>query len=93
MVEGAAKPGAPDSDRQRESEATTGASSGLGLMLFAAYLVAYTGFVLVSAFSPSMLEATPLAGVNVAILYGMALIAGAFILAVGYAWALRRKTK
>ena len=67
--------------------------SRLGLALFTLYLAAYTGFVLLSAFAPSILEATPLAGVNIAILYGMGLIIGAFILALLYAWLLRRKAR
>ena len=55
-----------------------------GLWLFAAYLLIYGGFVGLAAFSPATLEATPLAGVNLAIWYGFGLILAALVLdAVG----------
>jgi uncharacterized membrane protein (DUF485 family) len=54
------------------------------LGLFALYLVLYAGFVLLNAFRPSLMEWTPLAGVNLAVLYGLGLIAAAFLLAVLY---------
>ena len=67
--------------------------SRLGLWLFAAYLSAYTLFVLLNVFSPRLMEAVPFAGVNLAILYGMALIGGAFVLALLYAFLLRRRER
>jgi uncharacterized membrane protein (DUF485 family) len=45
--------------------------------------------VLLAAFSPESMEATPLAGVNVAIWYGFGLIAAALVLALIYGWACR----
>lgn len=56
----------------------------LGLRLFMVYLVFYLGFMLLTAFFASTLESTPIAGVNLAILYGFALILGAFFLALLY---------
>lgn len=56
----------------------------LGLRLFMVYLVFYLGFMLVTAFSTSTMESKPIAGVNLAILYGFALILGAFFLALLY---------
>jgi uncharacterized membrane protein (DUF485 family) len=56
----------------------------LGLVLFFCYLACYTGFVLLNAFAPNWMEVTPFAGVNLAILYGLALIVFAFVLAVAY---------
>lgn len=56
----------------------------IGYILFAVYLVLYGGFVLINAFSPETMESTPFAGVNLAILYGFALIIGAFVLAMLY---------
>jgi uncharacterized membrane protein (DUF485 family) len=56
----------------------------LGLQLFCVYLALYGGFVLLAAFSPTTMEATPLAGINLAILYGFALIVGALIMALIY---------
>ena len=59
-------------------------SSRLGLVLFAIYLVLYSGFVLLNTFAPATMEATPWAGINVAILYGIGLIAAAVVLALIY---------
>jgi uncharacterized membrane protein (DUF485 family) len=57
-----------------------------GLGLFAAYLAAYGGFVALNAFSPETMRTPVYQGVNLAIVYGMGLIIGAFVLAVIYAW-------
>jgi uncharacterized membrane protein (DUF485 family) len=59
----------------------------LGLTLFAVYLALYTGFVLLAAFAPELMEVAPLAGVNVAIWYGFGLIVAAIVLALVYGWA------
>ncbi|MCA9056298.1 MAG: DUF485 domain-containing protein [Planctomycetaceae bacterium] len=56
----------------------------IGLILFAVYLLFYGGFVGLNAFSPETMESTPVAGVNLAILYGFALIIVAFVLALLY---------
>ncbi len=58
--------------------------SRLGLALFAIYLALYGGFVLLNTFAPATMEATPWAGINVAILYGFGLIIGAVLLALIY---------
>jgi uncharacterized membrane protein (DUF485 family) len=63
----------------------------LGLLLFAVYLLFYGGFVLLTVVSPESLEALPLAGVNLAIWYGFALIVAAFALALVYGWACRTR--
>jgi uncharacterized membrane protein (DUF485 family) len=60
-----------------------------GLWLFAIYLAFYIAFVLLNAVGRSTM-ATKIAGVNLAVWYGFALIAGALILAVVYAWLCRR---
>jgi len=56
----------------------------LGLILFVLYTFFYGGFVYLNAFSADTMEKTPLEGVNLAILYGFALIVGAFVLALIY---------
>lgn len=56
----------------------------LGLVLFAVYLLAYGGFVCVSAFFPWVMDTT-VGQLNVAVVYGLALIGGAVVLAVVYA--------
>ena len=64
-------------------------TSRLGLCLFAAYVLLYSGFVLLAAFAPKTMEQTPIAGVNLAVWYGFGLIVAALLLAVIYGWASR----
>lgn len=54
------------------------------MVLFLVYLLLYGGFVLLNAFWPEMMERTPLAGINLAILYGFGLIIAALVLALLY---------
>jgi uncharacterized membrane protein (DUF485 family) len=64
-----------------------------GLILFAIYSAIYAVFVGLSAFWPqAMGQPTPL-GPNVAIVYGFALIVGAFVLAVIYMFLCQRNAK
>lgn len=56
----------------------------LGVRLFFVYLLLYGGFVLINAFAPAKMEATPVAGLNLAILYGFGLIIGALVLSLVY---------
>ena len=58
----------------------------IGRVLFTSYLLFYGGFVLLNAFSPQTMEITPVAGINLAILYGFFLIVSAFVLALLYGW-------
>jgi uncharacterized membrane protein (DUF485 family) len=64
-------------------------NSRIGMVLFVVYLVLYGGFVLLNTFSPTTMEATPIAGINVAILYGFGLIISAFVLALIYGFLCR----
>jgi uncharacterized membrane protein (DUF485 family) len=59
------------------------------LRLFAIYLTVYAAFVVISAFFPGVMAATPLAGLPLSIVFGMALIGGAFVLAILYLRAAR----
>jgi uncharacterized membrane protein (DUF485 family) len=54
-----------------------------GIILFIVYVVFYAGFVALAAFSMDAMRAE-FGGVNVAIIYGMALIVLAFVLALIY---------
>ncbi len=56
----------------------------VALWLFALYLLVYVGFVSLSAFAPGVMAATPLAGLPLSLLYGLLLIALAFVLAALY---------
>ena len=59
-------------------------NSRIGLVLFAVYLLLYGGFVFLSAFAADVMETTPIAGVNLAILYGFGLIIAALVMALIY---------
>lgn len=61
------------------------ANARLGRRLFFVYLAMYTAYVLVTAIRPQTMDAT-LAGVNVSIWSGAALIIAAVVLAVVYGW-------
>ena len=56
----------------------------LGLALFLIYLTAYAVFIGIAAFKVSLLKTPVVAGVNLAVVYGMSLIVGAFVLALLY---------
>ena len=60
------------------------AASPLGLCLFGVYVLLYGGFMALVLVRPDLLALRPFGGVNLAIVYGMGLIASAFVLAVTY---------
>ena len=60
-----------------------------GLVLFGIYVLLYGGFVFLNAFAPETMEVTPLAGVNLAILFGFGLIGAAIVLSVVYGLVCR----
>ena len=80
----------PDSAEFDNAE-TTARNRRLGLVLFAIYLAIYSAFVLLNAFRPDLVEIEIglLGGVNVAVAFGMGLIATAFLLAILYGWLCR----
>jgi uncharacterized membrane protein (DUF485 family) len=69
--------------------APASASSRIGLTLFWIYVLLYAGFMVLVLFRPDLLSLRPFGGVNLAIAYGMGLIAGAFVLAIVYMAACR----
>ena len=64
-------------------------NSRIGLILFGIYLLLYGGFVFLNAFWPESMEAIPVAGVNLAIVFGFGLILAAFALALVYGFLCR----
>ncbi|MFK8114846.1 MAG: DUF485 domain-containing protein [Rubripirellula sp.] len=66
-------------------------NSKLGLILFAIYLAFYLGFVLINAFAADMMETVVLAGLNLAIVYGFALIVVAFVMAMIYGFMCKNE--
>ena len=61
----------------------------IGMRLFLIYVLLYIGFMGIVLFRPDVLSWRPLGGVNLAIAYGMGLIASAFVLALIYMVACR----
>lgn len=55
-----------------------------GLFLF--YVLFYAGFVGLNAFAPSVVERPFIGGINLAVVYGLALIGLAFVVALIYDW-------
>lgn len=81
---------APRAAAKLDSAATAARNARHGLRLFAVYLLLYGGFVGINAFAPQWMEIRPVAGINLAILYGMGLILAAFVLALLYGWLCRK---
>jgi uncharacterized membrane protein (DUF485 family) len=81
----------PHSDDHHPPTVTRNAR--IGLALFAVYLVLYGGFVGLNAFYPKAMGHAPFGGVNLAVLYGLVLIVGAFVLALLYMFLVRRRAE
>jgi uncharacterized membrane protein (DUF485 family) len=63
--------------------------SRIGLGLFALYVALYAGFMAVVLVRPDWLSTRPFGGTNLAIAYGLGLIAAALVLAIVYMVACR----
>jgi uncharacterized membrane protein (DUF485 family) len=55
-----------------------------GLVLFLIYLALYLGFIVMAAWAQNVMARPALGGMNVAVVYGFALIIAAFLLAMVY---------
>jgi uncharacterized membrane protein (DUF485 family) len=69
------------------------ANARWGLVLFFIYLAFYAGFMGLAAFAPQAMASPAVAGVNLAITYGMSLIFGALLIAAIYMWVCARNAK
>lgn len=78
---------APLPDEPHDPEVAR-SNARLGLVLFAVYLLAYGSFVGMNAFAPQVMDVV-VGRLNVAVVYGLALIGGAVVLAVAYALLCR----
>lgn len=76
----------PDNDPE-----TVSRNARNGLRLFAVYVVLYVGFMLLNAFAHERMQQPVLAGVNLAIVYGMGLIVAALLLALVYMWLCKAR--
>lgn len=81
----------PATPAEVEDPAESRRNARNGLVLFAIYFAIYAGFVGLNAFLPASMT-TDLAGINLAVWYGLGLIFAAFGLAMVY-MALCRKPK
>ena len=63
----------------------------LGVRLFAIYGLIYAGFVTINLVRPALMGALVLAGLNLAVVYGLGLIVFALLLALAYNSACNRK--
>jgi len=77
--------------KDQEKKAVIAHNTRMGVILFIAYVIFYGGFVALSAFSPETMSEPFLGGVNVAVVYGFALIIVPLLLAFVY-MKLCRKT-
>ena len=73
-----------DKPQRAAHDAHVSPNARLGLVLFLVYLALYLGFMGIAAFKYELFTSTPFGGVNLAVLYGMALIAAALVLALLY---------
>jgi uncharacterized membrane protein (DUF485 family) len=73
-------PSAPPPDEHPHAIAR---NARYGMILFVIYVVFYAGFVALAAFSMEAMR-KEIGGINVAVIYGMALIGFAFVLALIY---------
>ena len=76
-------------EQSRESSPVVRGTSRIGLALFWVYVLLYAGFMGLVLFRPDLLSLRPFGGVNLAIAYGLGLIAGAFLLSIVYMAACR----
>ena len=65
----------------------------LGLIMLAVYGLIYVFFIIINVAWPKAMGVIVVAGLNLAIVYGFALILIAFILAIAYNWACTRHEK
>ncbi len=78
----------PPSDEPRDA-VVEAHNARIGLWLFALYASVYAVFVAINAFWPQMMNAIAFDGLNVATVYGLGLIVGAFVVSLIYAFVCR----
>ncbi len=65
----------------------------LGMALFLLYLLFYGTFVVINAAWPQWMDVVVWSGLNLAVVYGLGLIVGAFLLALVYALLCKTPAK
>jgi uncharacterized membrane protein (DUF485 family) len=80
----------PANDAEPEDAVASARNARSGLLLFAIYFAFYAAFVAINAFWPDVMSRS-VAGVPLAVSYGMALIGGAILLSLVYTWLCRSR--
>ena len=70
--------------KEQEDAAVVAHNRRMGMILFVVYVLFYGGFMALSAFWPEVMSKPCLLGVNLAVVYGFALIVAALVLAMVY---------
>ena len=65
----------------------------LGLWMLLVYGILYVAFIVINVVSPAAMGVIVIGGLNLAIVYGFALIIIAFVLAIVYNWLCTRHEK
>ncbi len=71
-------------EKEQECAMAVAYNRRLGVLMFAAYFALYGGFMALSAFWPEVMARPVLAGVNLAVVYGLILIVAAIVFALVY---------
>jgi uncharacterized membrane protein (DUF485 family) len=76
--------------KEQEEAVVVAHNTRMGVILFIVYVLFYGGFMALSAFWPAVMSKPCLRGVNLAVVYGFALIVAALVLAMVYMKVCRK---
>lgn len=79
----------PADSHETETAEQSARNARYGIRLFLLYALFYAAFVLINAFRPEWMDVMVFAGLNLATVYGLALIVAALVLALIYGWLCR----
>jgi uncharacterized membrane protein (DUF485 family) len=81
-------------DKQDDlKEIVTRYKQRLGLLMFGIYVLAYSGFVFTAVLNVQLMDIIVLAGLNLAVFYGIGLIVFAIVLALVYSLLCNRRER